>query len=594
MVHPLQRAPGQVVDAFVQCALDAKPLAYLPGRVEVCGPEVAEVVRQALSPLGIEVVARERLAGIENLLQELEKDLGKGLVIPGVLEPPGMTVERVASFAEAARLFYEATPWRHLSNEDLLRIEAPAGPPDLRHALVMGSGGDEFGLLFFGPASFYERILDKENAQDDFERETLCNVYFGPITEMPLADSALFEDHHLPVAGPQAFPWVARTVPDRRIRRPAPRALAHVEAVLRALAATTETELDQGRWTRIVSTAEGALPVTLTLPALVDPPEVHTRSPRPLMDRRAMERTMAEVQRFLRGRLSESIEEINAEVAREFGNRRIDEIPSTASTPLEKAQDLCFEAFEARGRRQVLLARQALETCPDCADAYVILAERTGDPEEAMRLYGEGVTAGERALGPARFTESDAPFWSDMVTRPFMRALQGLAETCAHMGRNDEAVGHYQRLLRLNPNDNQGVRELLAGVLLRTRRHDELRALIDQYPSELEATLLYADALLRFRTEGDSAGSRKALRAAVKANPHIPRILLKKLPVGTLPSSYSLGSREEAMSVASDLEGTWAETPGALDWLKEHSAPSHAPKGKRRRIPGTPRVSPAQ
>src|SRR5207245_4932756 len=185
----------------------------------------------------------------------------------------------------------------------------------------------------------------------------------------------------------------------------------------------------------------------------------------------------------------------NAILARRIIGKTLDEIPSTAATPLEKAQDLCYKAFDCRGRRRAALARQALALSPDCADAYVILAEQSGDPAEAIRLYGEAVAAGERALGPDRFA-SDEPFWSDVLTRPFMRALEGLADACVRQGRTEEAIGHYQRLLRLNPNDNQGVRDPLAGLLLKTGDHAALEALLDKYDSKYEVTLLYARALL--------------------------------------------------------------------------------------------------
>ena len=45
------------------------------------------------------------------------------------------------------------------------------------------------------------------------------------------------------------------------------------------------------------------------------------------------------------------------------------------------------------------LARQALELWPDCADAYVLLAQAASGLERARELLEEGVAAGERAVG---------------------------------------------------------------------------------------------------------------------------------------------------------------------------------------------------
>ena len=41
--------------------------------------------------------------------------------------------------------------------------------------------------------------------------------------------------------------------------------------------------------------------------------------------------------------------------------------------PRYRAEDLIYEAWEAAGKRRVVLARPALALWPDCADAYVLL-----------------------------------------------------------------------------------------------------------------------------------------------------------------------------------------------------------------------------
>ena len=70
-------------------------------------------------------------------------------------------------------------------------------------------------------------------------------------------------------------------------------------------------------------------------------------------------------------------------------------------TPLSKAQDLMYQAFGSHDpKERVKLAKQALELSPDCADAYVLLAEHTKSRKEALDLFEKGVAAGERALGP--------------------------------------------------------------------------------------------------------------------------------------------------------------------------------------------------
>ena len=94
-----------------------------------------------------------------------------------------------------------------------------------------------------------------------------------------------------------------------------------------------------------------------------------------------------------------------------------------AETPLGQAQDLMYKAFEiADIQERIKLAKRAIELSPDCADAYVVLAENAAHRKEALEFYEKGVAAGERALGPKAFQEDVGHFWGLLETRPYMRA----------------------------------------------------------------------------------------------------------------------------------------------------------------------------
>src|SRR6185437_10219062 len=180
-------------------------------------------------------------------------------------------------------------------------------------------------------------------------------------------------------------------------------------------------------------------------------------------------------------------------------------------TPLSQAQKLVDEAYSAPdGAAQVALARRALEISPDCTDAYVLLAENAGSRKEALELFRKGVEVGTRVLGPATFEQAAGSFWGLLETRPFMRAKLGLADTLWTLGRRPEAVEQLEELLRLNPNDNQGVRYSLAAWLLNLDRDDDLERLLDRFDED-SAAWAYTRALLAFRREGDSPEARKLL-----------------------------------------------------------------------------------
>jgi tetratricopeptide (TPR) repeat protein len=239
-------------------------------------------------------------------------------------------------------------------------------------------------------------------------------------------------------------------------------------------------------------------------------------------------------------------------------------------TPLEKAQEIMYQAFEEPDpSRQVQFARRALEISPDCADAHVLLAEHAHSRKEALEEYEKAVAAGERALGPEAFQEGVGHFWGILETRPYMRARLGLAESLWTVGRREEAVGHLQEMLRLNPNDNQGVRYTLAAWLLLMDRHDDLGRLLEKFPDEGSAIWAYTRALLAFRRQGDTPEARTLLQEARKSNKHVPAFLVGEKPLPAEPLDYySPGDRSEAVMYARMFMGGWKETPGAVAWLR--------------------------
>jgi tetratricopeptide (TPR) repeat protein len=243
--------------------------------------------------------------------------------------------------------------------------------------------------------------------------------------------------------------------------------------------------------------------------------------------------------------------------------------PDASDGALVEAQTLMYEAFDARGQRRAALARQALAISPDCADAYLLLAKETASSaEEARELLEQGVAAGERALGHEPFKEDVGHFWGIFETRPYMRARAALAETLWALDRREEAVEHHRALLRLNPNDNQGLRDRQAEWLLWLERYEELDALFAAYEEDAAASLAYCKALAAFRREGASPKADQLLGDAREVNPHVVAFLTgrKALPK-RLPDYVGFGDESEAVAYAAGAAALWARVPGALVWL---------------------------
>jgi tetratricopeptide (TPR) repeat protein len=562
-----------------------KGTGYRPERVEVRDPELAEALGFELGGAGIAVVLTERLDALDEVIADMAEHFGRGATATRFFDP-GVEVKRLRAFAEVAVEFHRAAPWNYLSGEDLIRVEAPEAPAGLGWCSVLGAAGRERGLGFYASRQDFERFLTDETPKFYLTETRRWIFTYDEVMDWPIADSELWEEHGLPVADARAYPSLVCHLPGGGAQPAGAEQLAFVEALLRALMATTEDEMDSGRWSKNVPTIEGKRTVQLSLPALLDKtPRSGGRgreSGAALPDRRLLERTLADFQRLLAEQEFESAEEANAFLAAHGG-----QTPprATPRTPEERAQELVYQALEEQGRLRVRLAREALRLWPDCTEAWVLRAEEMPDPERRSELYRQAVEAGERALGPKPFAEDVGQFWGILETRPYMRARNGLAGALWAAGRHDEAIAHWQDLLRLNPNDNQGVRDVLVPRLIVQRRDEEADAVLAAYADDASAMLSHARALLEFRRSGDGEAAQAKLAAALRDNPHVAKYLTGGAAMPEdLPEAYRPGSEDEAQLAAAMLAAAWHASEGAVEWLRRsRKLRKKEREGKRRR-----------
>jgi len=570
-VPPEEAHPDLLWKALIGLATHPELAGYRPGRVEMDDEAMAERFGPALAQAGIETVCCDRLPALEAAVVELAENMRGTLPPPGWSSGQGVSVEGMRGLAEAAEAFFKARPWRHLGDADLLQIESPQAPEGMAYATVLGAAGLTFGLSFYETAE-QKWVLSQggdEAAREAVFARGLWSVTNCDITTLPIEDGELWQTHDLPLADPSSYPLVMHYQPDRPARRPDADRLAFVEAVLRAVAASSESEIDTGRWSMKVSTAGGPVTVTLALPDLLDPPDFRVWLDRGLMpDRRKMDRTHAQMARLMEGHSFENADELNAMIQRELVGKQQDPGRFPPRNDLERAQALCFEAFDVHGRRRLQLARQAVAISPDCADAHVLLAEAAVDPEEALAHYRAGMEAGERVLGRERFEQDAGHFWGLYETRPYMRARFGLAQTLAVLDQLETAVEHYHELLRLNPGDNQGVRYAYLPALLQLGRDREAAAHLAEWSQERSALMDYARALLAYRLAGDTGRARRELARAIEDNPYVPELLLGEREPGPPPDGYAPGSPEEAAMCVGKIGELFVSSPEAMAWLE--------------------------
>jgi tetratricopeptide (TPR) repeat protein len=537
--------PGELKIDLMLAAMDslADVTGTRPAVIEVQDFDLAAQLKTSLNDTTITIERREDLPLIREPMEAMTRKLTEGEPFEAIVKIPGVEIEHVRGFADAAASFHRAQVWEQLESNDIIEVSEPRPEPNVRFACVLGGNG-QFGLGFAAERRLLE--LDETNPDRAFEQlahDSLWSVTFHEPWEVPIIEHDAWLDHDLATDADGRIPAAVLYGPNRRIRRASPRMLAFFEAVFRTLSETTEDELDSGKWTRVVETSLGPLDLALSLPDLVSSTQSTTNGFRAGGQRR--------------------------QTPPEY---RSQEPPSSpVDNPREEALELALASMDAPGRRGVAMARRALARDPDCAQAHLALARRARGHEVAADRYRTAMRAAAQNLDPNIFLENEGDFWSIPETRPYIQASAGFADRMAASGCLDEAATHYSKILRLNRDDNLGIRARIVPILASLGRDDAADEVLGRFPADDMDASFYNRALMTFRHEGDSGKARDELSAAIRRNPDVVETLLgrKELPEETLSWSHSLSSEDEAALYVGYAEDAWESTPGALSWLAE-------------------------
>jgi hypothetical protein len=133
------------------------------------------------------------------------------------------------------------------------------------------------------------------------------------------------------------------------------------------------------------------------------------------------------------------------------------------SDPILEANDL-KDAGDTAGAQNTLA--KMLEVDLRCLDAHAHLGNIAfrHSPHWALSHYEVGVRIGELSLG-AGFDGVLA--WGLIDNRPFLRCMHGYGLSLWRLERWKEAEQVFERMLWMNPSDNQGIRGLLPDVRAR-------------------------------------------------------------------------------------------------------------------------------
>jgi len=149
-------------------------------------------------------------------------------------------------------------------------------------------------------------------------------------------------------------------------------------------------------------------------------------------------------------------------------------------------------------KEAIKYAKKALKADPYCLDAEMIIATaKAGNMEELKKNIEKVICKGEEQLAKKNISkEEDAGhFYGIFETRPYMRVRKEYLDLLIAQGRYRHAIREAEELIRLNENDNLGVRYRLMALYSYFEEADSVNSLLDRYPEESAFMLLPVIAL---------------------------------------------------------------------------------------------------
>lgn len=192
------------------------------------------------------------------------------------------------------------------------------------------------------------------------------------------------------------------------------------------------------------------------------------------------------LQEFLKNNDDQNIDEVNEELQeflKKYNNGEI----KCEDTILYEAYDLLEKAESSKSKKQAIkYAKEAYDICPDCFDAILFQVNLEDNPLKRWELLEEGLEFEKDRLEDEEYFEKDniGHFYGIFETRPYIRGLVIKAEYLLEEGKLRQAESVCKEVLKLNVNDNLGVRYLLMAIYATLEEEKEMLKLYKKYPEE--------------------------------------------------------------------------------------------------------------
>ncbi len=218
--------------------------------------------------------------------------------------------------------------------------------------------------------------------------------------------------------------------------------------------------------------------------------------------------------------------------------------------------------------------QRALEMDPEDPEAWCGSGKACYDLGRLKRAdqdYRRAVRYARQRLGPIEGDPRRARrWWTDVRTRPYMRALHGRGLTRFWLGAYEDAARIFRKLLKLSPSDPLDVRFLVGETCFRMGQDEQ--AVREFMRAGDDPDVLFNLGLAHFY-RADFVRSVGALRLGIFENLHLAARLSDAEPLNDVPSyrgthPKALDTEDAAEDYDERCGDLWAGRPLLRRWLR--------------------------
>lgn len=215
-----------------------------------------------------------------------------------------------------------------------------------------------------------------------------------------------------------------------------------------------------------------------------------------------------------------------------------------------------------------------IDKMPEVFDAHSGLAALYQTDKkniEACAIYEKAIRLARSYISKKFVLGKHIIPWICFENRPFLRLLCDYAVFIEHNEGAQQALPLYEELLLLNPNDNQGTREIVATIYLQLNQPEKVIILASQYPEDTMPGLVVGNILALYQI-GNIKQAKKLIKENTEYQTHIFEEILKNThskPKMHDDGYITVGGQDQAWEYWESQGIFWKNTTGAQEFLKE-------------------------